>query len=188
MTTTTSIHPEPTRWSGIAPLLVATEHGPLAVPFTAVAAYHGHGALAMLALTYQGLRGALERLLPDGEPVQRNALEVLSGHSGPGVRDAFECVTRAVTRGRYRVDTSLPWARHNLRRDQSYSFVLSAHGRQVRAALREHVLPARFFELQACGAGPHREEFSRLRLQIADQVLAERPEALYDCQVEPLAG
>ena len=40
-------------------LRVQGEEGPIPIPFDAVMAYHGHGALAMLALVFQGLRGAL---------------------------------------------------------------------------------------------------------------------------------
>ncbi|HEY0296478.1 MAG TPA: hypothetical protein VGC69_14210, partial [Bordetella sp.] len=94
------------------PLRIAAEEGPIELSFDALQAYHGHGALAMLALIYQGQRGALACLETAGQPVPRTELSVVSGHPGPGVRDAFEFVTRAVTRGCYVVDLTLPYARY----------------------------------------------------------------------------
>ena len=116
-------------------LRVQGEHGPIPVPFEAVMAYHGHGALAMLALIFQGLRGALARLETDGAPIPRGELSVVSGHPGPGVRDAIEFATRAVTRGCYQVDLSLPEARYSQAADKSYSFWLTRGQRRVQACL-----------------------------------------------------
>ncbi|RZS31916.1 hypothetical protein EV687_2596 [Corticibacter populi] len=161
-------------------ICILAEEGPLHVPFEAVRAYHGHAALAMLALTYQGLSGAIRCLEVAGRPVARADLDVLSGHPGPGVRDAFECVTRAVTRERYCVDTDLPWARHDPSRSRSYSFVLTAQMRHVRAILRPGVLPPRFFELLAGAPGKHAGEFSELKRSIACAALGQSPDALYD--------
>src|SRR4051812_8155600 len=97
------------------------EEDPVEIGFETVAAYHGQAALAMLAVTFRALQSALERLSP-GAPPKRSEITVVSGHPGPGVRDAFECVTRAVTRGVYPIDRSLPDARLEPTADISYSF------------------------------------------------------------------
>ncbi|AMH04510.1 MULTISPECIES: hypothetical protein [Achromobacter] len=160
-------------------LRVQGEHGPILIPFEAVMAYHGHGALAMLALIFQGLRGALARLETDGVPVPRGELSVVSGHPGPGVRDAFEFATRAVTRGCYRIDLSLPEARYSQAADKSYSFWLTRGERRVQAVLREGVLPPEFFALLGNPAPEARREHARLRARIAETVLGQAPEALF---------
>ncbi len=162
-----------------AALSVQGEQGEIRIPFDAVMAYHGHGALAMLALIFQGLRGALARLEDGGAPVARGELSVISGHPGPGVRDAFEFVTRAVTRGCYRVDLALPEARYSAAADKSYSFWLLRGERGVQAVLREGVLPPEFFALLGNPAPEAQREHAVLRARIAQRVLGEAPEALF---------
>ncbi|RVT90040.1 hypothetical protein EOD42_24130 [Rhodovarius crocodyli] len=163
-------------------MTILSEGKPLLLPYRAAAAYHGHSALAMLALTFQGLRGALTRLSP-AAPVDRAALTVTSGHPGPGVRDAIEFVTRAVTRGAYTVDRSLPEARVNPHAAISYSFRLHWQDRTLVAALREGVLPDRFYALVAMPKDQHSPatlaEADALKSSIAERVLLEEPESLY---------
>lgn len=163
-----------------ATLTVMAEEGPLPICFDAVQAYHGHGALAMLALTFQGLRGALARLEEAGAPVPRQELSVISGHPGPGVRDAFEFVTRAVTRGSYAVDLALPEARYSRAADKSYSFHLRRGARSVQAVLRPGVLPAEFFDLLGNTAPDAQRAHAALRREIAARVIAAEPESLFE--------
>ncbi|MDC7789660.1 hypothetical protein PQJ75_25320 [Rhodoplanes sp. TEM] len=163
-------------------LTVEGEEDLVAIRFDAVAAYHGQAALAMLAVTFQALRVMLPALSPQ-RPPRRADLSVLSGHPGPGVRDAFEFVTRAVTRGAYTVDRTLPEARLCPGLDVSYSWRVSMDGRTVGAALRAGVLPDRFFDLVARGAGKNdaeRSEFSALKRRIAGDVLAAAPDTLFE--------
>lgn len=168
------------------PLRVYAEEGLLEIPFEALLAYHGHAALAMLALTYQGLRGALALLETDAQPVPRAELSVVSGHPGPGVRDACECVTRAVSRQRYRVDTGLAGARYGSGR-MSYGFILSRPRQQVHALLRPGVLPPRFFELLGAQAPAAAREHAALRRQLAAQALLASPQSLF-AYADPIVG
>ncbi len=165
-----------------APLCIylAAEEGVITFDFSALKTYHGHGALAMLAITYQGLAGALSLLDTDGQPILRSKLSVVSGHAGPGVRDAFEFVTRAVTRGDYVIDESLPWARYSPDNKRSYSFELTYGVQRVRAILRSHVLPPRFFELFGQTEPAQQQEAALLRRQIAKTVLCQQPDELFD--------
>ena len=130
-----------------ATIHVMGEEEPIEIGFASVMAYHGQAALAMLAITFQGLRATLPRLSPVSVP-QRSDITVVSGHPGPGVKDAFEFVTRAVTRNAYTVDRSLPEARLNPKADISYSFRVTLDHRTLSAALRPNVLPARFFRIE----------------------------------------
>jgi hypothetical protein len=159
---------------------VMGEEEPIAIGFDALAAYHGQAALAMLAITFQGLRATLPILSPNAPP-PRAAISVVSGHPGAGVRDAFEFVTRAVTRNVYTIDRTLPQSRFNPKAEISYSFAISLEGRTARAALKEGVLPARFFELLTIKdeTAAAREEFSKLKRTIAARTLAENPAMLF---------
>ncbi|MGZ3340615.1 MAG: hypothetical protein ACXWLB_07660 [Reyranella sp.] len=162
-------------------LRVMGEEEAIEIGFPALAAFHGQSALAMLAITFQGLRGAFDILSP-AVPPPRAEIAVVSGHPGPGVRDAFEFVTRASTRGAYIIDRSLPKARLNPRAGISYSFRLSLRGRTVEAALRPGVLPERFFELFGLAADDAvaAVELSDLKRAIAARVLQSTMESLFD--------
>jgi hypothetical protein len=167
-------------WTTSPSISVVGEEEPIEIGFDAVAAYHGQAALAMLAVTFQGLRATFAKLSPTDAP-RRNSLSVVSGHPGPGVRDAFEFVTRVVTRNAYIVDRSLPEARLNPHGDMSYSFRISLDGNTVQAVLRDNVLPARFFEVGSIKEKSASEaaEYSALKREIAARVLASEPETLF---------
>jgi hypothetical protein len=160
---------------------VMGEEEPIEIGFDALAAYHGQSALAMLAITFQCLRATTAILSPQS-PAPRSAFFIVSGHPGPGVRDAFEFVTRAVTRGAYVIDLTLPDARHNPFAEISYSFTISLGKRTAHAALKKNVLPDRFFELIALKSKSDviQSEFSALKRAIAADVLAVAPATLFD--------
>ncbi|WP_022724165.1 hypothetical protein [Rhodopseudomonas sp. B29] len=163
-------------------IAVEGEEDLIHISYDAVAAYHGQAALAMLAVTFQALRLMLPALSPE-RPPRRADLVVISGHPGPGVRDAFEFVTRAATRGVYTVDRSLAEARLCPGVDMSYSWRVSAGDRTVGAALRRGVVPERFFELIAAGSARSSvdsAELSTLKRRIAQDVLAAAPDTLFD--------
>src|SRR5688500_3669933 len=83
--------------------------------------FHGPGSLAGAAVGFKALQAGLEALCP-ADPPARDEVSIVSGHPGPGVRDAFELVCRAVTRGAYVVDTTRPLARWNPYKELSFSF------------------------------------------------------------------
>lgn len=153
-------------------ITVQAEEEPISIGFDAVAAYHGQAALAMLAVTFQAQALALSLLSP-AAPARRNGISIVSGHPGPGVRDAFEFVTRAVTRGAYVVDRSLPQARLAPGFDISYSFRITLEGKTVELALKPDALPVRFFELNftANRNDSDNAELSLLKRTIAEDVL-----------------
>jgi hypothetical protein len=159
---------------------VGAEEGPITIPFSAVAAYHGHGAMAMLAIIFQGLRGALPLLEKDGQAVPRRELSIICGHPGPGVRDAIEFITRAKTREAFTLDTSLPLSRLSPAGNIAYAFILQRGEQQVTAALKEGVLPKRFFELFGQTEPAAIAEHAQLRHHIAATVLAQAPEEIFD--------
>src|SRR5262245_29875695 len=112
---------------------VMAEEEPIEIGFPMVAAYHGQSALAMAAMVFQAMRAAFAVLSPD-KPPARGDISIVSGHPGPGVRDSFEAVTRAVTRGAYTVDRSRPEARLAPGHDISYSFRIAIGGRTAEIA------------------------------------------------------
>ena len=68
--------------------------------------YHGAHSPAGVAMAFKVMRRAFDELSP-GAPPPRRSVVVRTAFRGPGARDGFEAVTRAVTEGRYTVDRSL---------------------------------------------------------------------------------
>ena len=159
---------------------VMGEEKPIDISFPLIEAYHGQAALAMLAVTFQAIRAAFEVLSPDQPPLRRD-ISVVSGHPGPGVRDSFEFVTRALTRGVYTVDRSLPESRLVPGFDISYSFRITVREKTVEVALRPDALPERFFELNFTKSRtPAQEiEVSDLKRSIAARVLTVPTDQLF---------
>lgn len=65
--------------------------------------YSGPRSMIASALVFRLMKEAIHDMCSSDIP-ERRAFKVVSGHAGPGVRDGFELVTRAVTDGRYCVD------------------------------------------------------------------------------------
>ena len=78
----------------------------IAFSFDDMLRYHGGGSPGGVAHAFKVLERALPLLDPDG-PCERREIVVDTAFGGPGARDAFELVTRAVTGDRLRIDESL---------------------------------------------------------------------------------
>lgn len=108
--------------------------------------YHGSLALMAIGVGFRVLQAGIQELYGDEIP-ERKDISILSGHAGPGFRDVFEFVTRAVTRGAYQVDVEYPVSQFDPHRSQSYAYVIStADGRSVEVSLREDFLPQAFYD------------------------------------------
>jgi hypothetical protein len=83
------------------------DHGSeLAVSFDACVAFHGRTSIGGLALGFRLMQQALRDLAPGRVP-ERDEIRFRTAFPGPGLRDAVEMVSRAVTRGVYTVDETL---------------------------------------------------------------------------------
>jgi len=79
-------------------------------------------------------------------PPQRRSVTVRTAFRGPGARDGFEAVTRAVTDGRYTVDRSL--LRSDLGRlREDFVFVVTVGERTATLLLRDGYVTAEFIDL-----------------------------------------
>jgi hypothetical protein len=78
----------------------------LAFTFEDLLRYHGPGSPAGVACAFKAMQRAFAMLSRSGPPPRRSVV-VRTPFRGPGARDGFEAVTRAVTDGRYVVDRTL---------------------------------------------------------------------------------
>ncbi|MFM1722204.1 hypothetical protein ABEU20_000757 [Rhodococcus sp. PAM 2766] len=142
--------------------------------------YHGPDAPGGVAHAFTVLQRALP-LLGDGAPVERREVEIATAHGGPGVRDAFEMVTRAVTGGRYVVDPALARPdRGNTLAD--YVFRLTYRGRTVTLQVREGFVADEFIELVNTPGRTDAEEARLvvLKREMTDRLLAVPATEAYD--------
>jgi hypothetical protein len=160
-------------------MLEVTERGePIAFSFDDVLRYHGGHSPGGAAIAYK----VLERALPELGPCERREIAIETAFGGPGARDAFELVTRAVTGGRYRVDAALERPDRGRVLDR-FVFRLSCSGRCVVLLLRDGFVDEEFVDL----ARAERDAAQEARLTVLKRALAERVMARSAAEVVELS-
>jgi hypothetical protein len=142
--------------------------------------YAGPYSPAGVANAFKVMQRAFAVLSPD-RPPQRRSVVVRTAFQGPGARDGFEAVTRAVTDGRYTVDLSLMRADRG-RLLQSFVFQIVIGQSSATLLLREGFVTDEFMDL---AGKPDRNEHEEKRLdelkaQLADHLLAAPARDVYD--------
>ncbi|WP_127782951.1 hypothetical protein [Rhodococcus sp. X156] len=162
------------------PLEVMDQGTLLTFDFDDALRYHGPLAPGGVAHAYQVLARGLQALGKNG-PVERRDITVTTSHGGPGVRDTFELVTRAVTEGRYTVDGALKRPERG-RTMEIYVFRLDYRGESVTLVVREGFVRDEYIALSRKAARTAEEE-ARLvvvKQEMADRVMASPAGDVYD--------
>lgn len=160
----------------------------LAYTFDDLMLYHGPGSPGGVAHGFKVMERVLPLLDPNG-PVDRREIRVRTAFAGPGARDAFEMVTRAVTEDRYVVDDALvrpdcgPTRKH-------FVFRLRYRERSVQAVLREGYVSAEFIALASRAERSAAEEsrLTVLKREMADRLMATPAADVYDVELDPADG
>ncbi|HTF11608.1 MAG TPA: hypothetical protein VK659_25875 [Asanoa sp.] len=142
--------------------------------------YHGVHSPAGVAMAFKVMQRAFAALSPDGPPPRRAVL-VRTAFRGPGARDGFEAVTRAVTDGRYTVDRSL--VRSDLGRlREDFVFVVEVGGRTATLLLRDGFVSEEFIDLARAENRTDEQEqrLDELKAQLAQRVMAAPAAEVYD--------
>ena len=154
-------------------------------------AYRGGGAVAGAAVGFRVMQAAAAFLRKPVRPLERQHLHVVSGHPGPGYRDAFEYVTRCVSRDRFVLDRDLPGGRYSPYHSYAFQFIISDSdaGKQATVTVRDGFMPLRFFEvlrdLKNAGNAPAlADELEKLKRRIADKAIGLELDELFDVQVQ----
>jgi hypothetical protein len=152
----------------------------IAFSFDDMLRYHGGGSPGGVAHAFKVLERALPLLDPDG-PCERREIAVETAFGGPGARDAFELVTRAVTGDRLRIDESLARPERG-RTLERFVFRLRYRDRSVTLALREGFVTEEFIDLaRTQGRSAEQERrLDTLKLEMADRVMARPAAEVYD--------
>lgn len=142
--------------------------------------YHGGGSPGGVAHAFKVLERALPSLDP-AAPAQRQEIFIETAFGGPGARDGFELVTRAVTQGRFSVDSSLVRPDHGRARER-FVFRLRYRGRAVTLTLREGFVTTEFIALtrREWRSVDEERELTMMKSEMAERVMSAAPEAVYD--------
>jgi hypothetical protein len=148
--------------------------------FEDVLRYHGHGSPGGAALGFKVLERALPLLDPDG-PCERREIKIETAFGGPGARDAFELVTRAVTEDRFRLDPALARPQRG-RTLERFVFRLSHRDRSATLILRAGFVTDEFIDLARAElrSAEHEQRLDALKLELAERVLARPAAEVYD--------
>ena len=142
--------------------------------------FHGPHSPGGVAMAYKVLERALPLLSPGG-PAERRAITIRTAFGGPGARDGFELVTRAVSEGRYAVDPAL--ARPALgRARERFVFALAHRAAELTLVLRDGFVSDEFIELARTEgrAADQEARLDALKRDLADRVMAPPAADVYD--------
>jgi len=156
--------------------------------------YHGGGAIAGATTGFRVMQAAASELFGPDQAMERQNLSIVSGHPGPGYRDAFEYVTRCVTRQRFELKTDLPGGRLSPYQSYAFQFLITETqaGKQATVTLREGIIPNRFYKVLR-DLGTTREndnlahELDTLKRDIARNVLELPLDQLFQVSVHDVA-
>lgn len=167
--------------SDVDETLLVTERGQLLeFSYTDMLCYAGPYSPAGVANAFKVLQRAFAVLSPN-QPPQRRSVVIRTAFQGPGARDGFEAVTRAVTDGRYTVDLALTRPDRG-RLLRSFVFQISIAGRAATLLLRPGFVTAEFIDLAGNAERSQTADahLDQLKAQLAEQILAAPAEDVYD--------
>jgi hypothetical protein len=152
----------------------------LAFSFDDMLKYHGPGSPGGVAQAFKILERAMALIGPDGPP-ERREINVRTSFGGPGARDAFELVTRAVTGERYVVDQSLARPERG-RAMERFVFELTYRDRSTTLVVREGIVPDEFIDLARKDGktGEEQARLDQLKLEMVDRVMGLPADEVYD--------
>jgi hypothetical protein len=149
-----------TRVDYLARIEIADEVSTLSFEFDDLVRYHGTQAICGLTVAFKIMEAAWSALWKDAAP-RRDVLTVASAFPGPGTRDGFEMVTRAVSRKAYHMLTDFetgPLVAEAAK--GAYFFRLSDDQRMIELGLKPEVVPDEFI--------PRRRQLARGEATEAD--------------------
>ena len=150
--------------------ITVTEAGrPLAFSFADLMRFHGGGFPGGVAHALKAMQAGFAAL--SETPLERREIGVLTAFPGPGGRDAVECVTRALSDGRYILDRALSPGNVIDAPPGPYLWRFGYRGKTVEVTIRPGHVREEFVRL---GAKPDRSASEDARLETLKTEMAER--------------
>lgn len=142
--------------------------------------YHGPDFPGGVAHAFKVMELAFP-LLDGDQPVERREISIETPFAGPGARDAFEMVTRALTEGRYTVNAGLALVERG-EVLKGYYFRLSYRGRTVAVRIKPGHVRDDFITLgKKANRTPEEEaHLMLLKNEMTERLLALPASAIYE--------
>jgi hypothetical protein len=156
--------------------------------FEDLMAYHGGGSPGGVAHAFKVMQRAWPLLDADATP-DRLAIAVRTAFGGPGARDGFELVTRAVTGGRYALDPSLARPERG-RAMERFVFRLHRGAVAVTLAVRPGFVEDELIDLvrRERRTAAEDERLETVKAEMAERVMAVPAEDVYDATTTGAGG
>jgi hypothetical protein len=142
--------------------------------------YHGPHSPAGVAMAFKVMQRAFTALCPY-RPPERRSINVRTAFRGPGARDGFEAVTRAVTDGRYVVDRTLVRSDLGYLRED-FVFMVEVGGSTATLLLRDGFVTDEFIDLARTEnrSDGQDQRLDELKAQLAQRVMAAPAADVFD--------
>lgn len=172
---------------GSGALVVGDAGQEIAFDFADMLRYAGPASPGGVAHAFKVMQRALPLLAAEGVAPERREIAIRTAFGGPGARDGFECVTRAVSGERYLVEPELE--RPELGTAARFVFRLSYGDRVATLTLREGFVTREFLDLAGADERTDAEEahLTELKRELADRVMWAAAAEVYDATVESAA-
>jgi hypothetical protein len=163
-------------------LVIVDQGVTLTFSFADLMRYHGPKSPGGVAHAYKVLERGLPLLAPDGVP-ERREITVRTAFGGPGARDVFELVLRAVTGERYTVDPALARPDRG-RAAERFVFVLANREREVTLAVRDGFVTDEFVDLARTEPRTPEQEsrLTALKTEMSERIMAAPADAVYGAE------
>ncbi len=163
-----------------APIVVLDDGREVSFSFGEMLNYHGGSSPGGVAHAFK----VLERSLPLLDParrLERRAIVIETAFGGPGARDAFELVTRAVSEERFTVDPSLSRPEHGRARER-FVFRLRYGPSSVTLTLRHGFVTEEFIDLtrRENRTAAQEDRLTAMKAQMAARVMAAAAMDVYE--------
>ena len=161
--------------------IVVLDHGrEVSFSFAEMVNYQGGSSPGGVAHAFKVLERALP-LLDTAGRVERREILIETAFGGPGARDGFELVTRAVSDGRFTVDGTLARPEYGRARER-FVFRLRYREHAVILTLREGFVSEQFIELtrQASRTAEEERRLTAMKADMAGRVMSVSAADVYD--------
>jgi hypothetical protein len=151
--------------------------GEITITYEEMCKYHGKDFLGGVALSFKVLELAFRKLL-GGETPERNKIRLVLGFSPPGIMDALEYATRAISQHRIVIDPNIGIGPKST--SGSYYFEVHYGKKKITMWLKEGLLPKDFFDLATKGLSgvatvDELKRWHDYKLQLGAAIIAKDP-------------
>jgi hypothetical protein len=162
------------------PIVVLEDGRRLSFSFADMLNFHGGGSPGGVAHAFKVLERALPLVAGD-RLAERREIVIDTSFGGPGARDGFELVTRAVSDGRFVLEPSLARPQHGTARER-FVFRVSYRDQAVVLALRPGFVSDEFIEMAGREiADPEEaERFAAMKAEMSAVVMAAAAAQVYE--------